>query len=383
MTGGERTEAVGVRGMVNSGKQSGTDWATLRAYAVAWTVIGLISATQANLLWPASYPPPASRLKLATWHLMVWYGWAALTPLILRMGRRFSLEGGLWRFRTLLHAVAGIGFALTHMCFFVWTWRVLEPRIALRASFTENLQQVMYQGIVFEWLIYWLVLGSSYGLDYYRRYRERDLAAEQLRRQLMEAQLRALKMQLHPHFLFNTLNTIATRVREHDNDNAVRMLAGLGDLLRYVLDRDDRQEALLEEELDFVERYLAIEQARFEERLTVHFRVMPETRAAVVPSFILQPLVENAIRHGVAPRASAGVIEIEAARLGDRLRVRVRDNGPGLPEDLSADDEGVGLRNTRARLERLYGDEHRFSLSNGEGLTVELVIPFRVADDRD
>jgi signal transduction histidine kinase len=353
-------------------------WRAVRRYAIAWTVVGLISATQATLLWPASYPPPVSRLKLAAWHLLSWYGWAALTPVVFWMARRCPLEGGRWWFRALLHAVAGVALALAHLSFFVWTWRVLEPEVARRASFTANLQQVMYQGLVFEWLIYWLVLGSVFVLDYYRRYRERDLVAAQLQRQLAEAQLQALKMQLHPHFLFNTLNMIATLMRKQDNDAAVQMLAGLGDLLRHTLEQVDKQEVPLQEELDFIERYLAIEQARFHDRLTVRMQIAPDTLTAAVPSLLLQPLVENAVRHGIAKRAAAGVIEIKAMREGDKLRLQVSDNGPGLPADLPAAPAGVGLSNTRARLERRFGDNQSFALRNSAGLIVEVIIPFQV-----
>lgn len=354
----------------------------MRRYFIAWTIVGLVSATQANLLSPASYPPPVSRLKLVVWHLLTWYGWAALTPVVFWIARRCPLEGPRWWFKSLLHAVAGLTLALTHLAFFVGAWRVLEPEVARRGSFTANLQQVVYQGLVFEWLVYWLVLGSRYALDYYRRYRERDLAAAQLQRQLAEAQLQALKMQLHPHFLFNTLNTIATLVRKQDNDAAVQMLAGLGDLLRYALEQADRQEVPLKDELEFVERYLALEQARFGDRLTVRMQVAPDTLAASVPSLILQPLVENAVRHGFAQSAKAGLIEIVAARAGNMLCLQIRDDGQGLPENhlgnQASATEGVGWRNTRARLAQLYGDEHRFNLRNGDGLTVEIVIPFQV-----
>jgi signal transduction histidine kinase len=356
------------------------DWATMRRYTIAWTVVGLISATQATLLWPAAYPPPASRPKLIVWHLLSWYGWAALTPIVFWMARRCPLEGRHWWGKALLHTVPGLALALTHLSFFVWMWRVLEPQVAQRASFTASLQQVMYQGLVFEWLIYWLVLGSVFVLDYYRRYRERDVAAAQLQRQLVEAQLQALKMQLHPHFLFNTLNTIATLVRKHDNDAAVQMLAGLGDLLRYALEQADKQEVPLKDELDFIERYLAIEQARFRDRLTVRIDIAPDTLAAAVPSLILQPLVENAVRHGFAQSMQAGLIEITATRAGDMLLLQVRDDGRGLPPDTT---EGVGLSNTRARLQQLYGDAHRFNLRNGKGLTVELAIPFRQTATRN
>ncbi|HMY72359.1 MAG TPA: histidine kinase, partial [Blastocatellia bacterium] len=184
-----------------------------------------------------------------------------------------------------------------------------------------------------------------------------------------------------PHFLFNTLNTIATLVRKQDNDAAVRMLAGLSDLLRHTLAQVDKQEVPLKQELEFIEQYLEIEQARFRDRLTVHWQVASETLTASVPNLILQPLVENAVRHGISKRAAGGTIEIRAWRDGDELLMQVRDDGPGLPESAEASPGlGVGLANTQARLERLYGANHKFTLRNGKGVTVTLAIPFLLFD---
>ena len=352
-------------------------WTTIRRYVVAWTLVGLIGAAQVNLFWVYDMPLPVSRLALGLWQMMVWYGWGALTPLVLWLGRRFPLERSDWWRRALVHIVLADVVAWVHLLFYVWTWRALTPNQIGQLPFGEVLHTAAREHYIFDWLVYWAVLGSDYFLAYFRRARELELAAAQLQRQLAEAQLQALKMQLHPHFLFNTLNTIATLVRKQDNDAAVQMLAGLGDLLRHTLEQVDKQQVSLREELDFIERYLAIERARFHDRLTVRMRIAPETLTAAVPSLILQPLVENAVRHGIARRAAAGVIEITAAREAGKLRLQVRDDGPGLPENFAAEDEGVGLRNTRMRLARLYGDEHSIALRNGAGLKVDLIIPFR------
>jgi sensor histidine kinase YesM len=228
-------------------------------------------------------------------------------------------------------------------------------------------------------LTYWAILGIGYGREYYRKFREREVRAAQLRTQLTQAQLQSLKMQLHPHFLFNTFNTISSLM--HKNvDDADRVLALLGDLLRYSLHNVGVQEVTLREEIDFLQRYLEIEQTRFENRLRVRISVEPEVLDYKVPNLILQPLVENAIRYAVAPRASGGSIEISARQVIGSLKISVVDDGPGLPEGYTLPDrEGVGLRNSRERLEQLYGENHRFILSNKSprGLEVAIVIPIR------
>jgi LytS/YehU family sensor histidine kinase len=206
------------------------------------------------------------------------------------------------------------------------------------------------------------------------------LKASQLQAQLAQAQLQALKMQLHPHFLFNTLHAISSLMRR-DVDAAERMIARLSDLLRLTLENVGAQETSLRQELEFLESYLEIEKTRFRDRLQVKMDIEPETLDARVPNLILQPLVENAVRHGVAPHAAPGLIEISARLKENKLEIQVRDNGAGLPDARRAQiKEGVGLANTRARLEQLYGAGALFGLSNRDkgGLVVSLTIPFRV-----
>ena len=214
---------------------------------------------------------------------------------------------------------------------------------------------------------------------YYRKYRERELRALQLETRLAQAQLDALKMQLHPHFLFNTLNSISVLMSE-DVVAARRMLTRMSELLRASLENVGKHEVSLREELDFLGNYLEIEQTRFHDRLAVRMQIEPGVLDARVPNLILQPLVENAIRHGVAPRAQQGLIEISAVREDGMVQLKVRDNGPGLqlsaPESLT---KGIGLSNTQARLNQLYGSHHRFELKDapGGGLEVVIAIPFR------
>jgi LytS/YehU family sensor histidine kinase len=228
-------------------------------------------------------------------------------------------------------------------------------------------------------LIYGAIIGVSYAVSYYFRYREREFRASQLETQLAQAQLQTLKMQLQPHFLFNTLNGIAGLVRDSRNKAAVDMLAGLSDLLRYTLENAGKQEVPLKEELEFLELYLDIQQMRFSDRLKVEMHIEPEVLDAMVPNLILQPLVENAIRHGVSRRAASGTVGVSAKRENGSLLIRIYDDGLGLKrDDGAAPVAGVGLSNTRARLAQLYGERQSFSLAEREGGGAEavLVMPF-------
>jgi LytS/YehU family sensor histidine kinase len=223
------------------------------------------------------------------------------------------------------------------------------------------------------------VLGIRYAVNYYQMYRERELQAAQLQNQLAQARLQVLKTQLHPHFLFNTLNNISELVYQ-DPEAAEQMIASLSDLLRIALDKLDVQEVPLQQELEFLQKYLEIEQMRFHDRLQVKMAIDNDTLEARVPNMILQPLVENAIKHGIAPLAAGGTIEIGAARQNGHLNLRVKDNGAGVPfGDTTNLTEGVGLSNTRARLQHLYGTQHDFQLIPQQkgGLLLNLQIPYK------
>ena len=229
--------------------------------------------------------------------------------------------------------------------------------------------------------VYALLLLLHHSVNYYKRFREGELRASHLETRLARAQLQALKMQLHPHFLFNTLHSISALVHK-DPEAADRMIARLGDFLRLTLENSGAQEVTLEKELAFLRCYLEIERIRFHDRLTTRVDVDPRALDSLVPNLILQPIVENAIRHGVAPRSTPGHVEILAKQNDGTLRIEVKDNGPGLPPNQSGiqgsrEGQGVGLANTRARLEQLYGTAHRFELTNGArgGLVVTLEIP--------
>jgi two-component system LytT family sensor kinase len=226
--------------------------------------------------------------------------------------------------------------------------------------------------------------------EYYDRFRERERAAAALSVQLAEARLAALRMQLNPHFLFNTLNTVSMHVRRGENTEAVRMLAGLSDILRHVLEDSPPQEVTLRQELAFIDRYLAIERSRFGDRLKVTVTVEPDALDALVPNLVLQPLVENAIRHGIGRRAAAGRLDIRAARRGDLLELAVQDDGPGIDDQsdsvtpatgIPLSSGGIGLRNTASRLQQLYGARGNLSLENppAGGAIARVTLPWHLA----
>ena len=349
-------------------------WLKWGAILMGWTLLGLFAATRLKLTYFYSGHPIAWRNALVL-ALADWYVWAALFPLILWLARRFPLEPRNWRRGMLIQLPASVFLSIFKMMIEFFVRRQLAPDFARRFPSLE------FYSTLF---IFWAIVGAIYAFDYYRKYRQHELRASQLETQLSQAQLQALRMQLNPHFLFNTLHAISSLMHK-DVGAADRMISQLSDLLRLTLENAGQQEVSLRQELEFLESYLEIEQTRFRDRLQIRMEIAPETLDACVPHLILQPLVENAIRHGIAPRAASGTVEIHARRAADKLELQVLDNGGGLPNGaLNGLKEGVGLTNTRARLEQLYGAAQRFELNNRTegGLTVSLTIPFRPAMDQ-
>jgi LytS/YehU family sensor histidine kinase len=252
------------------------------------------------------------------------------------------------------------------------------PPIAGLYTFAATYRAFLLLNFPISVVIYWVSIGAQTGLGYYKMYRERELRASQLEAKLAQSQLQVLKMQLHPHFLFNTLNTISELIQKAP-DAAESMVTDLSDLLRLSLQTVGRQEVSLQQELDFVTKYLQIEQTRFHDRLAVLMRIDPHALDASVPNMILQPLVENALRHGLAPLACGGQVLIQAARDNASLLLLVSDDGVGLSGGDGEIKEGVGLSNTRARLRHLYGAAHQFEMqgASDQGLTLRMTIPYR------
>jgi two-component system LytT family sensor kinase len=341
-----------------------------------WTLVGFFFTSQILV----SYAYMKNSIPIAKalfWQMSICYIWALATPLVFWLARRFRIERQQWSRRILLHFVVGL--------LLVSTMSAVHYPIFM--SFIGYASEMTWFG-VFKYVffnldrqlaIYWLLLMISHALNYYNSFRQGQLQAAQLRTQLVQSQLEALKMQLHPHFLFNTLHSISALLNK-DTDAARRMISRLGDFLRLTLENAGTQEVTLQEEMEFLNGYLEIERVRFADRLTTSVEVDPEVLDVRVPNLILQPIVENAMRHAVATHAHAGRIEITAVARNGCLRIQVKDNGPGLPIDqvvVKQMGKGVGLSNTKARLERLYGADHMLELANDPegGLVVTLEIP--------
>jgi two-component system, LytTR family, sensor kinase len=345
-----------------------------------WSLV-LVADTTQSLFYFDRYDPERGLSDALVRHGPMWGIWALFTPLVIFLAARFPLERGTLRRNLPLHVAAALALAMTHHVLYIgqayaigWMDEHYGPPANAFFKFATGKTHVYL-------LVYFALVGAYHAAEYHRRFRERELAASQLQARLTEAHLQALKTQLHPHFLFNTLNAVSVLTLKGETQCAIRMLSRLSDLLRLTLESSAAQEVTLREELDFLEKYLEIEKVRFQDRLTVEVDVDAGAMDASVPNLLMQPLVENAVRHGVARQMDAGKITVRAAREGDRLKLEVRDTGPGLPPGGMAEvHEGIGLSNTRARLERLYPGDHRFELADVPGVGGALVtidIPFR------
>jgi two-component system LytT family sensor kinase len=354
-------------------------WGRLAIIWGIWTFIGLVFTLQFYFAaYRSSRPMP---FLDAAYMQMVWaYVFALATPLVLWAVTRMPIERENWVRNALLHIPISIVLsvvltALGHVLIWLrWYWPQGKP-----LTF-EGLARFVINNFTEAIGIYMLIALTGYAFSYYRRFREGQVKTLQLEAQLSQAQLHALKMQLHPHFLFNTLHSISALLNK-DADAARKMITRLGDFLRLTLENSGAQEVTLRQEMEFLSCYLEIERIRFQDRLVTHLDVAQQTLDAKVPNLILQPIVENAIRHGIAPRSTQGLIEIEAKQRNGRLRIQVRDNGPGLSAHRTSENvfkKGLGLANTETRLEQLYGSAQSFQLSNNPegGLVVTLEIPF-------
>jgi two-component system, LytTR family, sensor kinase len=353
-------------------------WRVAAAILGCWTFLALLFTPQTYLSGLRS-PTPPSWGQAHLWSLTLFYLWAALTPLVLWLGRRFPFERHTFR-NVAAHLLLCGPVALLHIWLFqkagvlMGTWSSPVPRQPPIWALLVGLGATNV-------MVYWAIVAVSQALNYFRKYREREF-------RLSQAELQNLKTQLHPHFLFNTLNGIAELVHS-DPVVADRSIVRLSELLRFSLASEKAHEVTLKEEIEFLEKYVEIHKTLMRDRLNVRLSIDPETLDAAVPNMILQPLVENAIKHGISPRPEGGNIEVHARRLDGKLYVEISDDGLGMPAmGMSAMPEeeadvqfGVGLINTRERLKYLYSDAHAFNVSSfpGRGVTIRISVPFREA----
>ena len=307
-----------------------------------------------------------------------WYLWALFLFPVVWLAKRRPIEPDTWVSRTATHFGAALLLGITHTSIrFVFEVAARLNPVGEGVSLTDVMALATLEAPI-HLFIYGGILGVTYIASYRRRLRERELAATQLSEQLALAKVQALRMQINPHFLFNAMNSISMLVRDRKQEEAVKTIAGLSDLLRYVLDESSEQEIPLRRELDFIERYLAIEQIRFPDRLRVTVDTAENTLDALVPNLLLQPLVENAIRHGVSRTVAPTTISITSAEKDGVLLLRVSDDGPGFADrPMRGDGAGLGIANTRKRLAQLYGEDHTLSLQRYEtqGAAVSLSLP--------
>jgi two-component system, LytTR family, sensor kinase len=341
------------------------------AVSVGYTAIYGLSRWTLRPDTPAIFP------YLVLMNLAMWTGYALWTPAIFWLGRRFRFDRPGWTRAIAIHVPASLVITATHLSmvgllrFYLQGVRGGSPELSMTIfdSFFRTLDQILP--------VYWALIGLQHAVDYYRQARSREVRSARLETRLMESQLQALQQQLQPHFLFNTLHAISSLVYR-DPEKADLMIERLSDLLRITLRKVGVQEVELAEELEYLRAYLDIEQVHFGDRLRIEYRVDVAAMDVLVPTLILQPLVENAIRHGLEPIVRPGTLTIEAQADGDTLWLRVRDDGTGLPKNWKRR-EGVGLTNTRSRIDRLYGEASALTVREnpGGGVLVDLYIPLR------
>jgi two-component system, LytTR family, sensor kinase len=351
----------------------------------AWSAAGVLFAIH-RYVGSVLRDDPISWAYDATKTFVMWQAWVLLTPLALWLSRRFPLDNRRTAAGVLAHCLGSVACVVVYSALdvmavplfqvagkgFRWSYQAHDGWQAFQRSIAERAHWNVF--------IYVGIVSLDHAREFYRRSRERRLRAAQLEGQLSRAQLSALKAQLHPHFLFNTLNTVSAMLHR-DPEAAGRMVGRLTELLRTCFEATNRHEVPLREELAFLQGYLEIQQMRFQDRLTVRMAVDPATLEANVASLILQPLVENAIRHGVGKNPQPGLVEIRVWREGRLLRLDVRDSGAGLQRgSTSVVNRGMGLTNVADRLTHLYGAASRLELASNEdgGVTARISLPFRL-----
>jgi signal transduction histidine kinase len=352
-------------------------WALWIGAILFWSALGVLFAL------PGISSPHWDRQLL--WSLTFWWAWGLIAPLIGWIDMRLPFQGRQLRLRVLAHVPVGILLILLY----TYLLNAIQAAVGLAGwsslGIKGFLASVLNQAILVRGLVYCAIFAARQTFQYYERYLESDLQLERMERSFTEARLNALRMQVDPHFLFNALNTISSQV-ERDPRLARTMIEHLGDLLRSTLEARDRHEIPLAEELAFLEHYVAIQKIRFADNLRIDMQVATEVKYALVPSLIVQPLVENAIRHGVSRRASGGTVVVSAERDANQIRIRITDDGVGLPPGWSLESSsGTGLSLTQERIGGLQADGHsRFSVRprTGGGTEVEISLPLRFARER-
>ena len=319
--------------------------------------------------------------------LQIWLPWVILSPLLVLFARRFPINPDNWLQLTLVHIFLFLGLSLLHVSAVSYHYHFFGDMNAIMATYQpwQHIGHFLFGDDIFLYnaIIYTIFMASFNLQNFYSIAQQRELESSQLNEKLAESKLQALRMQINPHFLFNTLNVISVLVMKQDNAKAGEMIERLSVFFRQTLEESSEQYLPLQQELDVIDQYLAIEELRFGDRLQIRRNFDPEALSALVPALILQPLVENAIRHGLGEKLDAGVLSLECKRVADRLLIRIIDDGVGCSFSTNTGfTPGIGLSNVQQRLQQMYGNDHVFNLSGetGQGVTVSIEIPFTRQD---
>ncbi len=357
--------------MIRIGSSNFLSWGWIVFF---WAIIALISTTMLFSSLSLGGDSP-SFVGIFFIKLIVWLYWGAITPLVIKLGDTFSLDKEQRVKSILIHIPLSILFPSLNILLYAGIVSVLsEDPLPIMPLFLS----LFFDQFEWYFLIYWAIILVGFTFKYYKSSRERELETINLEAELIRSQLHALKMQLQPHFLFNTLNNISSLVRRGNKDVAISMLAGISDLLRSTLSRRNEQEITLSEELDFTRKYLEIEKIRFNNKIEIEYEFEEDNLEALVPHFILQPVVENGINHGISKQIVAKKISIRTRREGELLHLEVVNEGPPLAQDFSLGENlGIGLQATKERLGQVYGSNFDIRLDNVEnGVKVLITFPF-------
>ncbi|MDB6094647.1 MAG: signal transduction histidine kinase, LytS [Verrucomicrobia bacterium] len=351
-------------------------WLTVITLVAIWAFVGFVLAIEAYLNVRVIHMRAVDFITVGQPQFVRAAMWACMAPFILQLREKMPLSSGHWVGGITFHFL----FSFVVMAVFFLGRLVAEAVFLCEplSGFWEMAANNFWGRNIIDMAFYWGVLAFGFSSEIYRKYRNEELRSAQLEARLIETELKALRQQMHPHFLFNTMNTISVLVREGKNDEAVTLVARLSTLLRMSLDNTGVQEVTLRQEMDFLEKYLEIQKARFSDRLEVNIAISPEAMNARIPNLLLQPIVENAILHGIAPRAGPGHVDILGHVENGNVHLEVRDDGAGFDGSIRAK-EGIGLANTRERLAKIYGVRGQLSLRSepGRGVSVQIVLPHR------
>lgn len=339
------------------------------------SLVGILFSIQ-QYFWSYSFDKEFVLVRDLYYQFSYAYTWGIIFFLLTPFANKYRFEKNDWFINFIRHLFYGIFISLLHRVIFIAPYYYFFSPQYMSDGITKGVLYKMIGGSFDGFVVYWLIVGAYYGADYYIQFRKHQLKANKLETQLAQAQLNALKMQLQPHFLFNTMHAIST-LMDVDVKVARNMIVKLSNLLRQTLDNIGVEEVSLNQELEILDTYLEIEKTRFQERLQINYNIDPKTKNASVPNLILQPLVENAIKHGIAPHANGGKIDIISESRNHNLFLSVCDNGKG--DNGNNTKEGIGLSNTRERLTQLYGEKYSMNIASeiNKGYCVEIIIPLK------